>query len=74
MARWISIAQRTASTALANSTRATVARGFDDAAAVFGDLRIDNFGSFLFKRRECTFLVNAHQATVASHVGCEDGG
>jgi hypothetical protein len=41
---------------------------------VFGDLRIDNFDSFLFKRREGAFLVNAHEAAVASHVGCEDGG
>ena len=43
MARWISMAQRTASTALANSTKRTITCGLDDTAAMFGDLGIDKF-------------------------------
>ena len=52
----------------------TVARGFDDAAAVFGDLGIDEFATVGLERSESAFLVDAHQAAVASNVGCEDSG
>ena len=52
----------------------TVARRLDDAAAMFGNLGIDEFATARLERCESAFLVNAHQAAVAGNIGREDGG
>ena len=49
-----------------------VASGFDDAAAVFDDLRIDQFAPDRFQRRERAFLVGAHQPRIADHISGQD--
>jgi len=43
IARWISMAQRTASTALSELDQRTITRGLDDAAAMLRYLGIDKF-------------------------------
>ena len=50
-----------------------VAGGLDDAAAMFGDLRIDQRGEMRLERRERAVLVGAHEPAVAGHVGGQDG-
>ena len=49
-----------------------VAGGLDDAAAVLGDGRIDQFDPMGLETRERPRLVDLHQPTVADHVGGED--
>ena len=74
MARWMSMAQRTASTALANSTRApspVVLTMRPRFSATLGSMK---FASMCLKRREGTFLVDAHQSAVSGNVSREDGG
>jgi len=66
----MSMAQRTASTVLANST---IARGLHDAAAVFGDLGIEEFATACFECGKSAFLVDAHQPAVASDIASKDG-
>ena len=41
---------------------------------MFRNLRVNEFVSARLERCESALLVNAHQATVASNVGCEDRG
>ena len=50
-----------------------IASGLDDTAPMRGNLRIKNFPPMGLERGECTFLINAHQAAVAGHIGSEDG-
>ena len=49
-----------------------VAGGLDDAAAVFGDLRVDQLTAQGLEARERAFLVGAHEPAVAGYVGRED--
>ena len=74
MARWISMAQRTASTALANSTSAPSPVVLTMRPAMLGDLWINEFAPVRLERRESAFLVYAHQPAVAGDIGGEDGG
>ena len=50
-----------------------VAGGFDDAAFVFGDARIDQFAAMRFEARQGASLVLAHEPRVAGHIGGENG-
>jgi hypothetical protein len=45
----------------------------NDAAAMLGQRRINDFASALFEHCESTFLVIAHQAAIAGNIGREDG-
>ena len=67
------MAQRTASTALANSTSAPSPVVLTMRPLMFGDLGIDEFASARLERCESAFLVNAHQPAVAGDIGREDG-
>ena len=49
-----------------------VAGGLDDAAAVFGDLRIDQLAPMALEAREGRALVAAHQPRITRHIGRED--
>ena len=49
-----------------------VAGGLDDAAAMLGDLRIDDFGAQRLEPAEGAFLVGFDQARVARDIGRED--
>ena len=51
-----------------------VAGGLDDAAAVLGDLGVDQFLAMRFQLSKRALFVNAHQPAVAGHVAREDGG
>ena len=51
-----------------------IACSLDNAAAMFGNLGIDEFASDGLEGCESAFLVNAHQAAVTSNIGREDGG
>ena len=46
-----------------------VAGGLDDAAAVLGDLGVDQFAPDRLQRRERAFLVGAHQPRIADDIG-----
>ena len=50
-----------------------VAGGLEDAAAVLGDQRIDEFAPIAFENNEGSFLVRAHQPRIPGDVGAEDG-
>src|SRR5204863_3413954 len=47
----------------------TVAGGFDDAAAVLGNLRVAEFAPDRLQCRERPFLVRAHQPRIAGDIG-----
>ena len=49
-----------------------VAGGLDDAAAMLGDLGVDQFAAERLQRRERAFLVRAHQPRVAGDIGRQD--
>jgi hypothetical protein len=49
-----------------------VAGGLDDAAAVFGDGRIDELDPMGFEARERPCLVDLHQPTITHHISCDD--
>ena len=51
-----------------------VAGGLDDAAAVFGDFRIDQLGAQRLEPCERPFFVRTHQPRIAGHIGGEDRG
>ncbi len=59
--RWISTAQRTASTTLGKFHQHAVAGGLDDAAAVLPDLRVDELAPMRLEAFEGPFLVRSHQ-------------
>jgi hypothetical protein len=57
------------------TTSAAVAGGsLDDAAAIFLDLRVDQFVAKRLESRQRSFLVRRHQPRMASDVRCENGG
>jgi hypothetical protein len=57
------------------TTSAAVAGGsLDDAAAIFLDLRVDQFAAKRLESRQRSFLVRRHQPRMASDVRCENGG
>jgi hypothetical protein len=49
-----------------------VARGFDNAAVVLGDLWIDRLAAQRFEAFERAFLVRPHQLRIPRHIGGED--
>jgi len=51
-----------------------VAGGFDDAAVMLGDLRINQFAAMRLEAFERALLIRPHQARIARHVGGEDRG
>jgi hypothetical protein len=51
----------------------SVPGGLDDPPAMLGDLGIDQGLPVGLELRERTFLIDAHEAAVASHVGRQDG-
>jgi len=51
-----------------------VAGGLDDAALVFGDLRIDELIAQRLEALERAFLVRPHQPRIPRHIGGEDCG
>ncbi len=50
-----------------------VAGRLDDPAPVLGDLEIYEGSAVGLELREGAFLVDAHEAAVASHIGCQNG-
>jgi hypothetical protein len=50
-----------------------IARGFDNAPAMLGNLGIDEFVPVRLECRERTFLVHPHQPAITGNVGREDG-
>jgi hypothetical protein len=65
---WTSIAQVTASTALANSTSA-VAHKFDRPARMGRDQGIEEVAPYGLQTRQRPGLVDTHEARVADHIG-----
>ena len=51
-----------------------VAGGLDDAAGMLADLRVDELAAMRLEAFVRAFLVRAHQARVARHIGGEDRG
>ena len=51
-----------------------VAGALDDAAAVGGDMRLDQLAEMALQALQRAFLVAAHQPAVAGDVGRQDGG
>ncbi len=51
-----------------------VAGGLDDAAAVLGDLRIEELAAQRLEAFERAFLVRPHQPRIPRHIGGEDRG
>jgi hypothetical protein len=51
-----------------------VSGGFDDAAAIFGDLGIEKGVAMRFEITQRAFLVGTHQPRIARDIGGEDGG
>jgi len=51
-----------------------VARGFDDATMVLGDLGINQLPAMGLQALKCAFLVRAHQARIACYISGEDRG
>jgi hypothetical protein len=49
-----------------------VAGGLEDAAAVLGDQRIDQFAPIAFESGEGSLLVRSHQPRIAGDIGTED--
>jgi hypothetical protein len=49
-----------------------VARRLDDAAAMFGDLRVDQFPSMRFQPGQRALLIRPHQTRIARHIGGKD--
>src|ERR1700731_2074773 len=52
----------------------SIARRFDDSAAMFGDLRIDEFLTVRLELAQRAFLVGAHQPAIAGNVAGENRG
>jgi hypothetical protein len=74
IARWISAAQRTASTTLGNSHQHPIAGILHDPAAMYLDLRINQLTEMCLEKFVRPLLVRAHQTRIACHVGGEDRG
>jgi hypothetical protein len=74
IARCTSTAQRAASTDAREFHQHAVARGLDDAPAVFRDFRIHHLAAMRLEAFERRFLGRSHQPRVARHIGGEDGG
>ena len=51
-----------------------VAGGLDDAAVMFGNLGMEQFAPDRLYRGKGAFLVGAHHAAIADHIGGEDSG
>jgi hypothetical protein len=49
-----------------------VAGGFDDAAVVLSDLRVDQLPAVRLEAFERALLIRPHQARIACHIGGED--
>ena len=68
MAFCTSMAQRTASTTLRNSTIDAVAGALDDAPVMHGDGRVDQIAAQRPQPRQDAILVRAGEPAVADHV------
>jgi hypothetical protein len=62
------MAQRTASTDAREFHQHAVARGLDDAPAVFRDFRIQHLAAMRLEAFERRFLGRSHQPRVARHI------
>jgi len=51
-----------------------IAGGLDDPAVMLADLRIDHFAQMRLEAFVSAFLIGAHQARIAHHIGREDRG
>ena len=69
-----SIAQRTASTTLLNSTSRPSPIVRTMRPLMFGDLRIDEITAHRSQSRQGALLVDAHQAGIADDIGAQDDG
>ena len=67
-----SMAQRTASTTLRNSTMLPIAGALDDAAVMHGDSRINQVAAKPSKPGENAIFVRSRETAVADHVGAKD--
>ena len=65
----ISIAQRTASTTLRNSTMKPVARALDDAPVMHGDRRVDQVAAQRAQPGERAILVEAREPAEPDDIG-----
>jgi hypothetical protein len=74
MPRWISTAQRTASTTLWNSAKNPSPVFFTVRAPVLRDLRLDQVPEVSLQPFMRPLLIRPHQARVPGHVGGEDRG
>jgi hypothetical protein len=72
--RWISTAQRTASTTLENFDQHAVASGLDDAPVMLPDFRVDEIAAVRLQAVEGAFLIRSHQPRITRHIGGEDRG
>jgi hypothetical protein len=70
--RWISTAQRTASTTLENFDQHAGASGLDDAPVMLPDFRVDEIAAVRLQAVEGAFLIRSHQPRVTRHIGGED--
>ena len=52
----------------------SIARRFDDSAAMFGDLRINEFFTVRLELAQCAFLIGAHKPAIAGNVAGENRG
>ena len=70
-----SMAQRTASTTLRNSTMAAIAGALDHAPVMYGDCRVDQIAAERSQPRKGPLLVGASKPAVSDHIrrqnGCE---
>jgi hypothetical protein len=50
----------------------SIARRFDDSAAMFGDLGVDELLAVRLELAQCAFLIDAHQPAVAGNIASEN--
>ena len=72
ISNWISVAQRTASTGLANSAMTLSPALPKTRPRMVGDQAVDDLAMSL-ERRKRGLLILAHEPAVADHIGCKDG-
>ena len=71
-ALWTSIAQRTASTTLRNSTISAIARAFDDATMMHGNGWVDHVAAQRTEPRKRAVLVRASQPAEPDDISRQD--
>jgi hypothetical protein len=73
IARWISAAQRTASTRLAEFDQRPVTCGFEDATAMLGNVGIAYLASNRPQCRQSALFIGLHQPGIANDIGRQNG-